>query len=119
MAQSEQRQFELPNLNVQVTCDLAVGSYQEELYYPDSKPIPEGRTEILMGVVDVKYKRGDEWVSLDVNIADLIAEVMELREKCELQQRELNVVRRRMKLYAFEEEEVVDAAGTGGDSTAG
>lgn len=116
MAQSEQRQFEIPSLNVQVTCDLAVGSYQEELYYPDSKPVPAGRTEILMGVTGVKYKQGDAWVSLDVNIADLIAEVSELRQKCEEQQRELNVARRRMKLYAFEDEDE-DAAGTGGDSS--
>lgn len=116
MAQSEQRQFEVENLNVQVTCDLAVGSYQEELYYPDSSPVPEGRTEILMGVTAVKYRQGDEWVSLDVNIADLIAENVALQERCDEQQRELNVARRRLKLYTFENEEA-DATGPGADSS--
>lgn len=117
MAQAEQRQFEVPNLNVQVTCDLAVGSYQEELFYPDSTPVPAGRTEILMGVTGVKYKRGEEWVPLDVNIADVIAEHAALQEKCEAQQRELNVARRRIKAFGFEEEDT-DVAGTGGDSSA-
>lgn len=116
MAQSEHRSFDVPNLNVQVTCDLAIGSYQEEMYYPDSTPIPEGRIEVLMGIIDVKYKRGGEWVSLDVNIADLIAEVSELQDRCEQQQRELNVARRRMKLYGFEDDDA-DVAGAGGDSS--
>ena len=127
MAQAEQRQFEISNLNLQVTCELAVGSYQEEQYYPDSTPVPEGRTEILMGVVDVKYKKRvrydnddwrEEWVTLDVDIADLIAENQRLQQQCEEQQRELNVARRHMALYSggSPPSEVSDA-GAGNPST--
>lgn len=108
MAQSEQRNFEVRNLNLQVVCEMAVGSYQEEMVYPDSTPVPAGRTEILMGVTDVKYKKRvrydndewhEEWVSLDVDVSDLISENLSLQERCEMLQRELNVTRRRMALY--------------------
>lgn len=120
MAQSERRLFEVSDLNIQVACDLAVGSYDEELVYPDSTPVPMGRTEILMGVLDVKYKSrvreaedvwSDEWVRLDVDIADLIAENQRLRETAAVQERELKQIRRRLRLY-----EDVDA-GEGDTST--
>ena len=124
MAQSEQRDYEVRNLNLQVTCDLAIGTYAEELVYPDGERVPEGRVEVMMGVLDVRYKKrvrygeddwGEEWVTLDVDISDLISENESLRERCEEQQRKLNVLRRRMALY--DNSEVDDASGSGDSST--
>ena len=128
MAQAEQRQFEIPNLNLQVICEISVGSYGEEQYYPDSTLVPEGRTEILRGVVDVKYKKRvrydndewrEEWVTLDVDVADLIAENLKLQQQCEDQQRELNVARRHMSLYSGKPSPLAEEndAGAGDTST--
>lgn len=85
---------------------------------PVGQPVPTDRQEVVFGVIDVKYKVEEEWVSLDVNIADLIAENVALRERCDQQQRELNVARRQMQLFRIEEEGA-DASGTGGGSSAG